>query len=124
MELAIQEGDNMGKFKGGRPGGIGISLSKKSKEFKKKQNITAVRMLAKSGGKAMKPQLLAGALAGMRDQLKKLKRNSEPLTVENMVREIRDEGAFLEAVAPAGITLADFEEMAKEVLNEEGVAVP
>ena len=114
----------MGKFKGGRPGGIGISLSKKSKEFKKKQNITAVRMLAKSGGKAMKPQLLAGALAGMRDQLKKLKRNSEPLTVENMVREIRDEGAFLEAVAPAGITLADFEEMAKEVLNEEGVAVP
>ena len=113
----------MGKFKGGRPWGIGISLSKKKKEFQRKQNITTIRMLAKSGGEAMKPQLLAGALAGMRDQLKKLKRNNEPLTIENMVREIRDEGTFLEAVAPAGITLADFENMAREVLNEEDVAV-
>jgi len=69
-------------------------------------------------GGGIKQQMLDGAKSGMQDQAKRMRKKGQPVTKEHIMKEITGNPRLLSIAGKAGVTMADFERLADEVLEE------
>ena len=86
--------------------------------FKGKKELTALKMAIQSMGKAVRPQLIDGARAGMRDSIKRLRNEGKEVTVDAIMSEVVAVGELVEVLKEVDITVEDLRDIASDVLEK------
>lgn len=86
--------------------------------FKGKKELQAIKMAIRTMGMAVRPQLIDGARTGMRDSIKRLKREGKEVTVDSIMAEIVAVDEFVEILKDVDITVEDLKDLASDVLEK------
>ena len=100
----------------GKEQGIRAKLHERS-------SMMVLEMQVNKFGRGIRPNMLDGAKSGMRDHLQALRKEGKEITVESIQEEFKGNQKFLDLCARVDITPEDFNRMAQEILDEEGMAV-
>jgi len=107
----------MGKLK--RLHRIAVATGKAFPRSISNPNLLLLDKLVASQGSGIRDKMLEGAESSMREQVQKqLKHGIDP-TVAGCTDEIAKNARFLEVCGKVGISLEDFEEIARKIINEE-----
>lgn len=111
----------MGKLK--RLYRIAVATGKALPRTFSNPNLLLLDKLVATQGSGVRDKMLEGAESSMREQVQKqIKHGIEP-TVSGCTEEMAKNAKFLEVCSKAGISLEDFEELARKVIITEGQEV-